>query len=741
LRVIRVGIRVIGIVQGVGFRPTVFNHASRFGVVGFIYNDSLGVYIEAEGDETSVNDFSFTIKESPPPLAKIDELIITNLAPKQSEKDFIITFSKEGETNSALISPDVRICKECLNDITDSSNKRYRHLFTNCTNCGPRYSIVLSRPYDRKKTTMQKFEMCPECLLEYQDPSNRRFHAQPNCCNRCGPNVYVLNQPEIINPVAFIVEKIRSGKIVAVKGIGGFNIFCDPFLLESVKRLRLTKRRPSRSFALMAKDLEVVKKYCRVSEVEENGLASIEAPIVLLKKTDARLNHISPDNNYLGVMLPYSPIHTILMESFNLLIATSANYANGPIAINDFEIKKLLDDGVVDYVLSNDREIVNRCDDSIVQYVAGKRQVIRRSRGFVPRPIEVSNIGSGMVLGFGANLKNSFSIRKDNQVFISTHIGDLDDVRNYSFQESSIEEFKKSLEIFPESLIGDAHPAYQNLEKATAHCFHHHAHMLSAMGEHKLLGENVLGIICDGIGFGSDENFWGFEFLFVSKNGHRNFERIGHLDYFSLPGGDKAQTEIDRVGISLIAGSSANDDCLIYEEDRFRSISSVCDNKQFSYLTSSLGRLFDGVASILGIANRAEYEAQAAMMLQSLAESAYEYLNTVRTLSYGVEIKSEAPFIISYKNLVSEIVSDVRQGIRNEIISLKFHSWVVAAIISGIERICFDFDSVVFSGGCFQNRLLVELLIKKLDSKKIKYYFNQEVPINDAGISFGQTLM
>lgn len=723
----RIRIKVKGIVQGVGFRPTVYKYAHAYGITGFVVNTPDGVTIEAEGAGSKLNAFVNEIFQHPPRIARITGSEMEDI-PMKHEMEFVILRSESSGVKSTEISPDIAVCKDCTDDIFNKKGRRYLYPFTNCTNCGPRFTIIKDRPYDRRLTSMAGFKMCPECEAEYNDPSNRRFHAQPNACPKCGPQLKLLKGGG--DPISETIKYLKQGKIVAVKGLGGFNIACDPMNTDTVSRLRKAKQRGRKSFALMMKDVGTVKVFCHVSDNEQKLLLSDVAPIVLLKKKNNTLDHVSPDNNYIGVMLPYTPLHKILFTHIDMLIMTSANKVDEPIATNDAEIAKLIGSKMVDMVLTNNRDVVNRCDDSVVMMVNDNVQVVRRARGFVPVALEVKGANNDDNISLGANLKNTFSIKIGNKIYMSQHIGDLDDLRNYDYQKGQINEFLKLLDFRPKHTNIDAHPGYENYDDKHSKVFHHHAHALSVMGEHDLLGQDVLAVVCDGTGYGTDGKIWGFEFLKIGKD-YKKFERAVHLKYFALPGGEKAINEVDRLAISICKNSGVSSVPTVAKE-RIEVIIKLIDSNINCPLTSSLGRLFDAVAGLCGIIKDVEYEAQAAIMLQKYAED----FKGESGCSYAVSVDDE----IYYSDMISQLVDDINNGISINEIAYKFHEWVVGSIINVIRKT--NPQTVVFSGGCFQNALLCTMIKDVMDKHGFKrYFFNNMVPINDAGISFGQALV
>ncbi len=729
---IRLKTTIEGIVQGVGMRPAIYRCATDAEITGFVNNTPEGVFIEAQGTEANTKRFLNLVKNSPPPQAKLDKITTKKVDIIHGETKFEIFLSDHSGNKNTDISPDLATCPDCIKDIFDKKNRRYLYPFTNCTNCGPRFTIIKDRPYDRPFTSMKDFPLCMDCKKEYDDPLNRRFHAQPNACPACGPQLSLIGKYSN-SPLIDLIKQIKKNKVAAIKGLGGFNIVCLPYG-NALKKLRKTKNRPTKSFAFMAKNIEVIEKYCHLSDVEINELKSSRAPIVLLKKlkSPCKLEAVSPDNNYHGVMLPYTPLHHLLMKHFEILIMTSANLKDEPIAINDREIQYLLEKNIIEAALTHNRDIIHRADDSIVQFINGKRQIIRRSRGFVPMPIEINCDRLNTSISLGANMKNTFAVRFNNKVYMSQHIGELIDHRSYEFQKAEINDFQSLLDISPERIVSDAHPGHENYNSENTLVYHHYAHHLSVVLEHNLNPEDVLGIICDGTGYGADETIWGFEFL---KTGNKieEFKRVAHLTPFKLPGSEIALTEVDRINISLL--SSINAPVKNLSEDRIKSIQMLLDKDLNSPMTSSLGRLFDGVSSILGITNHSSYEARAAILLQKEAEK-----NTnLNDIPYPVKIIPTDPLTINYRDMLQSLLMDIDNHTPVPESAYKFHCWIVDSIMEvvGILRP----EVVALSGGCFQNRLLLELLTGRLNNKNIRYYTNESVPVNDAGISFGQSIL
>ncbi|MBI9100022.1 MAG: carbamoyltransferase HypF, partial [Spirochaetaceae bacterium] len=598
--------------------------------------------------------------------------------------------------------------------------------------CGPRFTIIKDRPYDRLYTSMSPFPMCSLCGDEYGNPENRRFHAQPNACSQCGPQLKLIHKDKTElagnNAVHFTAQLLAKGQRAAIKGLGGFHFACDPLNESALSHLRKKKSRPHKSFALMMRDIEQIRKYCHVSAIEEEALLSISAPIVLLKKKNGKLDRVSPDNNYLGVMLPFTPLHHLLMKEIPLLIMTSANKRDEPLAIEDFTVISLMNEGFVDFILTHNREIINRCDDSIIQFVHGKIQFIRRSRGYVPHPVLIQSSSDKAILCMGGNLKNTFALRKGDKIFMSQHIGDLTDYLNYTYQKNQIEDFSRLIDIQPEETRCDAHPSYENYSTNSIHIYHHHAHMLSVMAEYNLRGSEYVGVICDGTGFGTDNSIWGFEFLKNSRD-NKTFERIAHLNYFPLPGGEKAIREIDRIAIAL----TEDKEKLPFSNKRVTLIRNLIQSGINSPMTSSLGRLFDGMAAILGLVETVEYEARGAMILQREAESV---INPPET-GYATEIRvGERIITIEYRMLMKAVLTDILSDVEVPVIAWKFHKWISDSIISVLQHL--SATKIILSGGCFQNTLLTTMVTKALIENDYDVYRNSIVPPNDGGIALGQ---
>jgi len=756
----RYRITVSGRVQGVGFRPTVYRYALSENLAGFVSNTAEGVFIEIEGAEKSIKNFSRKLKLHPPQQSKITKIIVKKIPPK-FEKIFIIKKStdRNGGKTSLHISPDISICDDCLKELFDKNDRRYLYPFINCTNCGPRFTIIEDIPYDRKKTTMKKFKMCGNCQKEYENPSDRRFHAQPDACWDCGPDVKLVRSqkcsPRIysgvseansIKAIQKTVEFLRKGKIIAVKGIGGFHICCDAANDDAVKKLRRRKKRPDKPFAVMMPDIKTVRKFCYLSAHEEKILLSSERPIVLLRKLpaiDIKLsNAVAHGINSLGVMLPYTPLHYLLVQKFDVLLMTSGNKQDEPICKDNAEAIKELS-GICDYFLIHNRDIFNRCDDSIVQLQKNDIKILRRSRGYVPNPIPLPSTLYPLpsILATGAELKNTFCLTRGNEAYPSQYIGDLKDAKSYEFYKEAIEKMKNLLKVEPKIIAHDLHPDYFSTQYAkefrtsdsglqTISVQHHYAHIASVCAEHKI-NSKVIGVAFDGTGYGSDGKIWGGEFLIV--NGDETFERKFHLKYAKLPGGDRATDEIWRIGFSYIYDIFGDKAIKYYPNKKTSVIKKMIDKNINCPLTSSVGRLFDAVASIINLRQEITYEAQAAVEIEQLIDGRWK----MEDGSYEYEIIKDE---IDVKKMIIGIDEDLKNKKSKTEISVKFHNTLAKIILDICKRLkkATKINKVALSGGVFQNSVLLEKAVKLLKNAGFEVFANNNVPSNDGGISIGQ---
>ncbi len=746
----RARLLVKGIVQGVGFRPFIYSLAKFYSLNGWVLNSTEGVSIEVEGDKDSLDEFVNQIHVKLPPLAVIDSIDIEYLSPVNYD-GFVIRHSKGDKNKYIKISPDIGICDDCLTELFDPDDRRYRYPFINCTNCGPRFTIIKDIPYDRENTTMQNFKMCPLCQAEYDNPMNRRFHAQPNACHTCGPSVTLENlygKIECEDPINKAIELIINGKIIAVKGIGGFHLACDATNDSAVKTLRERKHRTFKPFAIMSANLEKIKEYCIVNDEESKFLQCVQRPIVLLKKLNRNLisESVAPNNKYIGVMLPYSPLHYVLLDSPLLaLVMTSGNISEEPIVVGNDEAKHKLSN-LTDYFLFHNRDIQMRCDDSVAKVWNGCQIMLRRSRGYAPHPLDL-DFSMREILACGGELKNTFCLTKDNHAFISHHIGDLQNIEAYKYYQDSIEHYKKLFRIKPEVIAYDLHPDYLSTRYALDQkdiklvgVQHHHSHIVSNMAENGLDGK-VIGVACDGTGYGTDGAIWGCEFMILDQ---ANFERHGHLKYVHLPGGDVSTREPYRMAISYlysVFGDKFLDINLPLlnriDSKKIILIKRMIEKQINTPLTSSCGRLFDAVSSLINVRDDATYEAQPAIELEMIAES-----NISGIYGYNI-ISTEDKYIINLDDMFQEIISDLNHKVPKGIISAKFHNTVADFIVSMCEKLRLEsgIKRVVLSGGTFQNTYLILEVTRRLEKKGFITYFHKRVPTNDGGISLGQAVV
>ena len=737
---VRYSVEVKGIVQGVGFRPFVYRLAQKLCLSGFVRNTPQGVSVEIEGRKSSCEAFIKELRESPPRLANIEKIGFTELLPK-GDTGFIILSSSEGLCNT-FISPDIGICDDCISDITSKSNRRYRYAFTNCTNCGPRFSIINDIPYDRRNTTMDRFLQCPACSHEYENPYDRRFHAQPNACPECGPHLSFFKNGEYLSqdPIDLFNLCISRGEVVALKGIGGFHFVCDAKNEEAVSRLRKRKLRYDKPFAVMMKDIQTVEEYCELNPTEKKVLASPQKPILLLKKKASCA--VAPSttklNDRLGVMLPYTPLHCIIMQENEVLVMTSGNLSDSPMVFRDEEALDKLS-VVCDSILTHNRCIYRRVDDSVCFVINEKNYMLRRARGYAPEPLHLDG-GKSTILAVGPQQKNTFCLTKGENAFVSSHIGDLDDADTCKSFESEIESFIRLFDAVPQAVACDMHPDYFSTRYAYRLNIplypvqHHHAHFASVLAEHGLKIDNAIGLIFDGTGYGEDGCIWGGEALF---GGIQESRRVGHLRYFPLLGGEAAIREPWRAALACADIAMGRETALsLFKEnpDEARILLEAGDKKLNSPLTSSMGRLFDAVASLAGVCRQTSYEGQAAIEFQQLMEKEANG-------SYHFEIINENEIMIfDWRQLICDIVSDLNRGVSAGIVSVRFHRAVVELIAaaSSFERGKTGSNSIVISGGVFQNDYLLENAVHALEKSGFTVFTNEAIPMNDGGISFGQ---
>ena len=746
MRIVRKKIIVQGIVQGVGFRPFIYNLADSNKLTGFVSNTSKGVTIEVEGPITQIDNFLDNITLKSPPLSLITDISFKEIKPIKSEI-FIIKDSSGDESVSTLISPDIAVCQDCLKELFDPNDRHYHYPFINCTNCGPRYTIIDNIPYDRPCTSMKNFKMCPDCQAEYNDPTNRRFHAQPNACQKCGPQVKLFDSShkleDIDDPIVTTREKLKEGKIVAIKGLGGFHLAVDATNNDMVQKLRKLKGRDEKPFALMVRDLNVAKKYCSISNEEEQILQSHAAPILLLKilPNCNIADSVAPGNDFLGVMLPYTPLHHILFEDLDTpLIMTSANFSEEPISIDNDEAFERLN-SIADYFLIHNRDIYLRSDDSVAIYLTNKLRYLRRSRGIVPQPVFVKSTGYS-VLAVGGELKNTICLLKDDKAFISQHIGDLENIEAFNFFKMTIEHLQRIFDVKPELIVHDMHPQYFSTQWAKEHLYiktiavqHHHAHLAACMAENQLT-EPVIGIIMDGTGYGTDGTIWGGEILIGDYN---NFDRFAHFEQLPLPGGDAAIKAPWRTAVSYLYktfGDKMPDLSFIDNHD-IKPIIEMVDKNINSPMTSSCGRLFDAIAAMSGGRQTIHYEAQAAIELMQ----AFETID-VRLFSFEIEQKNGKREIL-IKPIIRSLVRSIQNNESFSKISSRFHTTLIKIFIEIVQdaRKEKGINQVILSGGVFQNMILFEHTILALEKADFTVYTHSQVPTNDGGISLGQAMI
>jgi hydrogenase maturation protein HypF len=785
-----------GIVQGVGFRPFVYGQALQWGLVGFVLNDSRGVTIEVEGDCESLNGFQQALQEKAPPLARIDHLISESIA-LCYDSAFTIAQSQGNTERQALISPDTATCDDCLHELFNPEDRRFHYPFINCTNCGPRFTIIQDVPYDRDKTTMRVFTMCRECHDEYEDPLNRRFHAQPNACPVCGPRVYLrdrvgeypqeadrsavgaINRPlrmtddaqHLQNPDVTVTngdtileaaKQLATGAILAIKGLGGYHLACDALNDGAVQRLRQRKHREAKPFALMVPDLETARKLCQISDDEASLLQSYQRPIVLLsRRPDCPVApEVAPGYETLGIMLPYTPLHHVLLQMFAenievgqpaVLVMTSGNLSDEPIAYKDEDAARRLA-AITEGTLAHNREIHMRCDDTVTRIAAGGEQLFRRSRGYAPEPIMLSFDFPTPLLACGGHLKNTFCLGKGRQAFMSHHIGDLENLETLTSFREGIEHFQRLFDIHPEVIAYDLHPEYlatkYALDTNIPHKIgvqHHHAHIASVLAEHGLQGP-VIGIAADGTGYGTDGAVWGCEIMKADLLG---FERLAHLDYVPLPGGEQAVHQPWRmatVNLARAYGDALKDLDIPFVQQLDYSKWHVLAQMIAQHIncppTSSLGRLFDAVTALIRLRGAVLYEGQAAIELEMLARQ--QEGNIYKELSdpypFQIKTRDQMPAILDVVPMFRAIVQDIQQGTSASRIAHRFHLSIAELLATTCvnAREQTGLHVVALSGGVFQNQLLLEQLMQRLVEMAFQVYINRHVPPNDGGISFGQ---
>jgi hydrogenase maturation protein HypF len=737
---VRKEVQVSGIVQGVGFRPYVYRLATDRNLGGNISNTPAGVTIEIQGPTDLVEDFVSRLPGEAPMLAQITHVLVREV-PCKADRSFEILSSQTGEHPSALVSPDVTVCDDCLRELFDTQDRRHLYPFINCTNCGPRFTIVRDVPYDRPSTSMSAFPMCDKCRAEYTDPHNRRFHAQPNACWDCGPQLEFWDSAgrliEVRDPIEAAIERLRAGEILAVKGLGGFHFAVDAMNSAAVERLRQRKRRIAKPFAVMVRDLEAARRFCQIDAEAQTLLSSRQRPIVLAPKTrsSAVAENVAPNQLDLGLFLPYTPLHHLIFAAgkFTVLVMTSGNLSEEPVAIDNREAVDRLGN-IADFFLVHDRKILLRCDDSVVRHSVGRLRQIRRSRGYVPAPVRLHK-ELPPILAVGGELKNTICLTRRNMAFLSQHIGDLENIESFDFFREAIAHLSRILEIEPEVIAHDLHPDYLSTKWASTQngarlvgVQHHHAHIAACMAEN-LIDGRVIGLALDGTGYGTDGQIWGGEALIA---GYATFERAAHFAYVALPGGAAAIREPWRMAVSYLVQAFGEDFLTLdipfvreLQRGKAELVLRMIAQRVNSPLTSSCGRLFDAVAALIGIRQEVSYEAQATIELEMLGRS------STATDGYPLAIRRQDQcWQIDASSLFAGIVEDLRRKVCTETISRRFHNGLVETLVrlACLLREESSLNQICLSGGTFNNLLVFEHLIRELKFLRFEIFTHSEVP-------------
>ena len=755
-------IHITGVVQGVGFRPFVYNLATDLELTGWVLNSSAGVEIEVTGPDAALDEFAERLSSDAPPLARIDTVDVAAVPADALDLpdpgEFVIRHSEARAGDFQPISPDVSICDDCRRELFDPRDRRHRYPFINCTNCGPRFTIIQDIPYDRPQTTMASFNLCPDCQAEYDDPRDRRFHAQPNACPVCGPRVWFERSgvdlpsasPTAEAAVQATREALESGWILAIKGLGGFHLACDATDDRAVVRLRERKGRVDKPFALMAFDLEAVERFCHVDQAERALLTSRERPIVLLReREDSPIStHVAPGNRYLGVMLPYTPLHYLLLEPDDdfpvALVMTSGNYSEEPIATDNAGARQRLGH-LADVFLFHDRDIHARCDDSVTRIFDGVELPVRRSRGYAPYPVHLP-FSAPQILAVGGELKNTFCLTRDRYAFLSQHIGDMENYETLRFFEQMVEQLERTFRVEPEIVAYDLHPGYLStkyalgLEMADGSLQpvqHHHAHVAAVMAENGLPGDrSVIGVAFDGTGYGTDGAIWGGEVLVAD---YATARRVAHLKYVPLPGGDEAIRRPYRTALAHLWAAGVNWEAGLPPVDAASDLERSVLRQQLerevnTIPTSSVGRLFDAVSALAGVRQRVNYEAQAAIELEMRVDPEVED-------AYAFALGDDG--VIDPAPLIRAVVDDVRAGAPAGTIAAKFHNGLAEVVVDVCRRQREEtgLDTVALSGGVFQNVTLLGLVVPRLRDADFTVTTHRQVPPNDGGIALGQAVV
>jgi hydrogenase maturation protein HypF len=752
-------IRITGTVQGVGFRPAVYRLAKELDLTGLVYNDSIGVTIELQGQQEKINQFIEQLHYKKPQLARIKNLTTTDISVIEKENQFLITKSRTMANSSSEVTADIALCQNCLSEMNDPADFRYRYPFINCTNCGPRYSIVKTIPYDRCNTTMSVFKMCRRCAAQYSDISDRRFHAQPVACAKCGPKISLTDSKGKIiesdsnEAIEKIAQLLRAGKIVAIKGVGGFHLAVDALNEKAVEKLRQRKKREHKPFALMTDSIEKIKKYATVSGEAEKVLKSPQSPIVLLpKKTEAKIaQSVAEGTNTFGFMLCYAPLHySLFQEGIEVLVMTSGNVSDEPLICDNKKAIFSLGN-IADSFLMHNRDIYRQVDDSIMHFIADEPVLLRRARGFVPTPISTNIKAQKHILAAGADLKNTFCLTKNNQLILSEHIGDLENAEVFHHYTNSIEHFRQLFEVKPELVVCDLHPNYLSTQYALSktgvekmQVQHHWAHIASVLAEHNAKGP-VIGLAADGTGYGPDDAIWGCECLIASLDG---FQRFGHLDYYNLAGADKASKEAIRPVLGLLkqaygANFKLKDFGWLLEKiepdiKKMEIILQQIEGQINTVQTSSLGRVFDAVAAMLALGSFNHFEAELPMALESIAIE-----NIGDKYDFEIIPNNDKPLKLDLRKMIKQLIVDIQHDTERSVIAAKFHNCLAAGLakMANCAREKTGIKTVAISGGCFCNRYLTNRLIKFLREKDFTVLFNRDTPANDGCISLGQAVI
>src|SRR5579872_1133752 len=746
---IRKRIRVQGVVQGVGFRPFVYRLAIAKGLSGYVSNSTAGVIIEIEGTAGSIEGFVGGFRGEMPALALVDTFELEDI-PALGGSGFSIRESESERGEFVLVPPDIATCEECLGDFTDPRNRRYLYPFTNCTNCGPRYTIIEDIPYDRPATSMARFRMCDACQREYEDPADRRFHAQPNACPECGPWLELRTAGAIIAERHEALRQARAllhaGHIVAIKGLGGFHLACNAINAAAVRHLRERKRRSDKPFALMARGIEQIRRFCHVSDEECAALLSSRRPIVILERqSHASLpSDVAPGNNTVGFMLPYTPLHHLLFgdnpqaePEFAALVMTSGNISEEPIVSRNEEVETRLQ-GLADHFLVHNRPIRTRVDDSVLRVFAGGTRLLRRSRGYAPHPVDLG-IPVAQVLATGGELKNTLCLTKDHYAILSQHIGDLENLETLGFFEETLAHMKRFFRVEPAVVAHDLHPGYLSTRASLAMGLtavgvqHHYAHIASCMAENHL-NEKVIGVAFDGTGYGTDAQIWGGEFLVCD---YVDFERRAHFRYVPMAGADMAIREPWRMALAYLSDAGMPLTLPAVPEKKIRFVASMIARGVQTVQTSSCSRLFDAVAALIGLRQETNFEGQAAIELENLAAPAAD-------ASYPFEITAGSiPLTIDVRPAIAEIAVEIQAGQSPALIAARFHETIAVVVVKICERIRASdgLFKVCLSGGTFQNRLLTERCQNLLTARGFEVFLHSRVPPNDGGIALGQAVI